>query len=205
MNIIPKEIGKRLRALREKHGLTRDKLVEKIEVKCYSAISTTSIQRYEDGEILPKIDNLICFAEFFDTTLDYIIFGKETSNDNSFTYYDNFKRINRLIYSLSAYLAKDDSGKCHLIFWEEEFNRLYERLDNFAGDDDYDFLKRGKDTKMSLETLDSLIEDFREDKEQLLPTPERLAAWSMAQGINPLDEYNKRVAQRNKAKNKTAK
>ena len=28
MNIIPKEIGKRLRALREKHGLTRDKLVE---------------------------------------------------------------------------------------------------------------------------------------------------------------------------------
>ena len=205
MNIIPKEIGKRLRALREKHGLTRDKLVEKIEVKCYSAISTKSIQRYEDGEILPKIDNLICFAEFFDTTLDYIIFGKETSNDNSFTYYDNFKRINRLIYSLSAYLAKDDSGKCHLIFWEEEFNRLYERLDNFSGDDDYDFLKRGKDTKMSLETLDSLIEDFREDKEQLLPTPERLAAWSMAQGINPLDEYNKRVAQRNKAKNKTAK
>ena len=89
-------VGKRLRKLREGQELTINEVVERLSNNYFLDVDEKSIRRYEKGEFLPKIDNLICLAELYDTTLDYIVYGKETSDDNSFTWYDNFKRLNRL-------------------------------------------------------------------------------------------------------------
>jgi len=172
--------------LRNKNKLTIGDLVEKLQNEHYIDIDEKSIRRYEKGEFLPKIDNLICLAEIFKTTLDYIIYGKETSDDNSFTYYDNFKRLNRLIYSLAVNFLKDEkTGKCYLELWEDEAKLYWERLNNFGINDNYKYEKRNATPKFSLNELDLLIEDFAEYDEQLLPTKKRFDAWLKSQGINP--------------------
>lgn len=88
-------VGIRLKELRNKYKLTIDDLLDRLQDEHNVVIDEKSIRRYENGEFLPKIDNLICLSEIFNTTLDYIIYGKETSDDNSFTYYDNFKRLKK--------------------------------------------------------------------------------------------------------------
>ncbi|MBE5743335.1 MAG: helix-turn-helix transcriptional regulator [Clostridiales bacterium] len=179
-------VGKRLKELRKKSKLTIGDLLEILQNEHYVDIDEKSIRRYEKGEFLPKIDNLICLAEIFNTSLDYIIYGRETSDDNSFTYYDNFKRLNRLIYSLSVNFVKNEStGKCYLELWDEESKIYWERLNNFGINDNYKFEKRNAMPKFSLRELDLLIEDFAEYKEQLLPTKKRFDAWLKSQGINP--------------------
>ena len=182
-------VGIRLNELRKKNKLTINELIEKLQNEYYIDIDEKSIRRYEKGEFLPKIDNLICLAEIFNTSLDYIIYGRETSDDNSFTYYDNFKRLNRLIYSLSVNFVKDDAtGKCYLELWEDESKLYWERLNTFGKNDNYKFEKRNRLSKFSLKELDVLIEDFADYKEQLLPTKARFDAWLENQGINP-EEY----------------
>ena len=186
-----KSVGKRLRELRNNKKLTIDKLLDILQNEYYINIDEKSIRRYEKGDFLPKIDNLICLAEIFDTTLDYIIYGKETSDDNSFTYYDNFKRLNRLIYSLAINFVKNDlTGQCYIELLDEESKIYWERLNTFGMNDNYRFEKRKENSKFSLKQLDLLIEDFAKYKEQLLPTKKRFDAWLENQGINP-DEYLK--------------
>ena len=183
------KVGIRLKELRNKNKLTINELIEKLQNEYYIDIDEKSIRRYEKGEFLPKIDNLICLAEIFNTSLDYIIYGRETSDDNSFTWYDNFKRLNRLIYSLSVNFVKDnDTGKCYLELWEDESKLYWERLNTFGKNDNYKFEKRNELSKFSLKELDVLIEDFADYKEQLLPTKARYDAWLKNQGINP-EEY----------------
>ena len=104
-------VGKRLRKLREGQELTINEVAERLSNNYFLDVDEKSIRRYEKGEFLPKIDNLICLAELYDTTLDYIVYGKETSDDNSFTWYDNFKRLNRLIYSLAVGFGKSSEDK----------------------------------------------------------------------------------------------
>lgn len=187
-------VGKRLKELRNKNKLTINDLVEKLQNEHYIDIDEKSIRRYERGEFLPKIDNLICLAEIFNTSLDYIIYGRETSDDNSFTYYDNFKRLNRLIYSLAVNFVKDDTtGKCYLELWEEESKVYWERLNTFGINDNYSFEKRGALPKTSLKALDALIEDFSEYKEQLIPTKKRFDDLLESQGINPKEYFIKKM------------
>jgi transcriptional regulator with XRE-family HTH domain len=188
-------VGVRLKQLRENKHYTINKLLEIMQNDYYVEIDEKSIRRYEKGEFLPKIDNLICLAEIFNTSLDYIIYGKETSDDNSFTYYDNFKRLNRLIYSLSVNFLKDDcTGKCYLELWEEESKVYWERLNAFGISDNYKFEKRNTAPKISLKELDSLIEDFAEYQEQLLPTQERFFNWLISQGINPNKDLKNKLS-----------
>lgn len=186
-----KDAGKRLNLLRKQNKLTIDELVEKLQNEYYIDIDEKSIRRYEKGDFLPKIDNLICFADLYNTTLDFIIFGKETSDDNSFTYYDNFKRLNRLIYSLSVNFVKDDkTGKVYLELWEDESKVYWNRLSTFGVNDNYCFEKRKQAPSFSLKKLDDLFLDFTEYKDQLLPTKERFDKWLISQGIDP-EEYLK--------------
>lgn len=170
--------GKRLRALREKKGLTISELAEKISNKYLCSIDEKSIRRYEKGEFLPKIDNLICFADFFDTTLDFIIYGKELSDDNSFTWYDNFKRLNRLIYSLSLIPFKNsENGNICLELWEDEAKLFFEKINAYSKGLNYMFESKGESASFSVKELDYLFEDFRKYNEQLVPVA--------------LDRYNK--------------
>ena len=65
------ESGKRIKALRKKHGLTQEKLAEQL------GIAVNTVARIEIGNRGISIDLAIELAVRFDTTLDYILLGRE--------------------------------------------------------------------------------------------------------------------------------
>lgn len=188
-----KEIGQRLKQLRKDNKLSIEKLVDKM-TENYIDINEKSIRRYEKGEILPKIDNLIYLAEIFNTTLDYIVFGKETSDDNSFTWYDTFKRLNRLVYSLVIELSmNNENGKYCYEFWDDEIKVYWERLNHFGVNINYLFYNKGGNPVFSVKDLDNLFIDFANDNEQLYPTKKRLYNHLISKGIDPEVFIQKRL------------
>ncbi len=60
------ESGKRIKALRKKHGLTQERLAEQL------GIAVNTVARIEIGNRGISIDLAIELAVRFDTTLDYI-------------------------------------------------------------------------------------------------------------------------------------
>lgn len=61
-----KEVGERLRTLRESIGLSQMKMADLLGLK------QPSINRYEQGTATPTVENLRKYADFFDVSLDYI-------------------------------------------------------------------------------------------------------------------------------------
>lgn len=188
------DVGKRLRGLREGQGLTIDDVVARLSDEYYSNVDEKSIRRYEKGEFLPKIDNLLCLADLFNTTLDYIVYGKSTSDDNSFTKYDCFKRLNRLIYSLAIGFVKNtQDGKIYLELWEDIWKVYYERLQSFGVNQNYLFEYKNADPNFVVEDMDNLFLDFKSDEEQLAPTLERYNKYLRSKGYNPEEVLRRRI------------
>ena len=61
-----KEVGKRLKALRESIGLSQVKMAEAI------GSTQSSINRYENGQSTPPVELFRRYADYFDVSLDYI-------------------------------------------------------------------------------------------------------------------------------------
>ena len=61
-----KEIGKRMKELRENLGFSQAVLAEHIHA------TQSSVNRYENGQTSPPIDYLRRFADFFDVSMDYV-------------------------------------------------------------------------------------------------------------------------------------
>jgi len=64
-----KEIGKRLKVLRESVFLTQAKMAELL------GSTQSGINRYEHGQSTPPVELFIAYADYFDVSLDYI-FGR---------------------------------------------------------------------------------------------------------------------------------
>lgn len=58
---------KNLRALRESHGISQQKLADAI------GISQQSVNKYENHQTQPDIVTLIQIADFFHTSVDYLV------------------------------------------------------------------------------------------------------------------------------------
>lgn len=56
-----------LKLLREKHGVTQQRLAQAV------GVSQQSINKYENHNVEPDISTLIAIADFFHTTVDYLI------------------------------------------------------------------------------------------------------------------------------------
>lgn len=61
-----KEIGKRMKELRENLGISQAALAG------YIHTTQSSVNRYENAQTSPPIDYLRRFADFFDVSMDYI-------------------------------------------------------------------------------------------------------------------------------------
>lgn len=70
-----KEIGKRLGEIRRQKGLTQEKLAEQLDV------TPKHISHCEAGSSIFSINTLIDFCTLTNSSLDYIIYGK--NNDNT--------------------------------------------------------------------------------------------------------------------------
>lgn len=65
------EIGKNLRKLRTDKKLTQDQLAEQLH------ITRQAVSNWENGKTQPDIDTLTQIAEFYDVSIERIIYGKE--------------------------------------------------------------------------------------------------------------------------------
>ena len=170
------KVGIRLNELRKKNKLTINELIEKLQNEYYIDIDEKSIRRYEKGEFLPKIDNLICLAEIFNTSLDYIVYGRETSDDNSFSWYDNFKRLNRLMFTMQIKMFRDveNTSDVYLKLSDNEAKEWFGRIERFMESKRLMLDSKGIEKITDIKDLDSLFEDFKKDQTQLLPIEERI-------------------------------
>mgnify|MGYP002524712835 CR=1 FL=1 len=175
-----KEFGSRLQALRKNKNLTIDKFVETLSNEFHLDMDEKSVRRYECGEYLPKIDNLIAISEYFGVSLDFLIYGKQTSDDNSYTWQDTFKRLNRLIFSavLIPWMENNKNspfyGKYYFTSYDEEVSVYMERLLSFTKDKNYNFEVRRKSPFFDIQDYDHLIGDFGEYTDDLRPSPKRM-------------------------------
>ncbi len=65
------EVGQRVRDLRNSHGMTAEELSEKLDY------SHSHVSKVESGQHCYSMDFLICLAQYFDVSLDYLILGRE--------------------------------------------------------------------------------------------------------------------------------
>lgn len=197
-------IGTRLKKLREEKNYT---IIDFINIcqNQYCDINEKTIRRYEKGESIPKLDNLIIFSEIFDVSLDYIIFGKETTDENSFTWKDSFKRLNRLVYSCVLLpFSVNDNNKTNYIFagFDDELNVYINKLFTFCIQKNYNFENRGKSPDFTIHDLDNLIQGFEDINEQLVPTKERVDYLLNQSGINPEEFLINKIIEIEKKRNK---
>ena len=61
-----KELGERLRILRESVKLSQVKMADLLGVK------QASINRYEQGQSAPSLETLVKYADYFDVSMDYL-------------------------------------------------------------------------------------------------------------------------------------
>lgn len=61
-----KELGERLRILRESVKLSQVKMADLLGVKQFS------INRYEQGQSAPSLETLVKYADYFDVSMDYL-------------------------------------------------------------------------------------------------------------------------------------
>ena len=76
-----REIGKRLKALRESVHLSQDKLA----LSLYTTQS--SINRYENGQSTPSADMFRKYADYFDVSLDYIFCRTENPEGKAYAFH----------------------------------------------------------------------------------------------------------------------
>ena len=169
-------VGNRLRELRENKGMTVIEVAKTLAEDYYCNIDEKSIRRYEKGGFLPKIDNLICLAELYDTTLDYIVYGKETSDDNSFTWYDNFKRLNRLLYTMQVKMLRDREkvSDVYLKLLDDEAKEWFGIIERYIENRKNMFTHKGLEKEIAVKDLDALFKEFKKDRTQLLPIEEKV-------------------------------
>lgn len=88
-NEIRKEFGKRIKYFRQQRHLTQKEMAAKLEV------ALSQYNKYEYGLHVPPIEKLVLLADFFDTTIDYLITGSRTDDRvlNNTRFLKRFKEL----------------------------------------------------------------------------------------------------------------
>lgn len=156
-----KQVGIRLKKLREDKKLTQEELVEKLQDKYKIEINKRSVSRYENGSS-PNIDNLLYLADFYNVSVDFLLFGKTLTDDNSYSWSDTIKRLNRLLYQYVLYPIEiedhEDSpfGKYIFVTFDEEIDCYMENYMQKAHVFDYKLRTKKEPSKIKIEELDNL-------------------------------------------------
>lgn len=66
------EFGNRLRSLREQRDLTMEMLADDMNAKYGLTLGKGTISRWESGATDPAISFVVCVADYFNVSLDYL-------------------------------------------------------------------------------------------------------------------------------------
>jgi len=75
-----KEVGKRLKALRDGALLSQAKMAEEL------GSTQSSINRYENGQATPPVSLFLAYADYFDVSMDYIFARTEKPEGKLYEY-----------------------------------------------------------------------------------------------------------------------
>ena len=78
--MILKEVGERLKSLREGSGLSQTK------IGAFNGINQSNLARYELGKASPPLQLLLWYADYFDVSLDYIFGRTDTPQGKLYNY-----------------------------------------------------------------------------------------------------------------------
>ena len=81
-----KEVGKRLKALRESLGLSQVKMAEAL------GSTQSSINRYENGQSTPPVALFRRYADYFDVSLDYIFERTDNPQGKLYEYHPKIEQ-----------------------------------------------------------------------------------------------------------------
>ena len=94
-----KELGERLRILRESVKLSQVKMAELLGVK------QSSINRYEQGQSAPSLETLVKYADYFDVSMDYLFARTDNPQGKLYEYRpkiaagsDEMKQFNEMCF-----------------------------------------------------------------------------------------------------------
>ena len=79
------DIGKKLKDLRAKSGLSQEKVAERLYV------SRQAISKWENNEAFPDMENLVALSKFYNVSVDYILDADEIRAEDKSTPADNKK------------------------------------------------------------------------------------------------------------------
>lgn len=100
-----KKVGKTISNLRKKHGMTQMQLGEKLYV------SDKAVSRWETGEGLPEILNLIELSKIFNVSMEYILKGEGADDVEQTQPFQESKEINEPYYNQSTTNEKQFTQK----------------------------------------------------------------------------------------------
>ena len=198
-NIDMVAVGERIRSLRKEKGLTQEKLEEALY------INKQTISRYERGEDLPRIENLVALADFFEVTTDYILFGRhrekeEKKSAEKTTWYEIFRYLNRLVFfHVMEIVGTNNKEEIGAVFRDDELKVYYSRLEAYAMITNYDLFVLGKRCTLEewLKKADECFLDFKEV--ELEPIEERANRFWTQKGKDPTEiekEFRWKMANR---------
>lgn len=172
-------IAKNLKKLRKERKLSQAQVIDLIGEHM---VSLRSYKDYESGKTTPTIDKMVILANFYGCSLDYLTTGRSTTFDDSFTWTDSFKRLNRLIYPLAVISKKitDENnlccGKYMMLVIDKETNEYLDSLNSKIGLDNL-MNERGIMTIHSIEAFDEVCQKFSFLKGDLDISEERIAKY----------------------------
>lgn len=143
-----KEIGKRLSRIRKDKKLTQEEVISSIgELN----LSLRSLKSYEKGKTMIELPKLIVLADYYNVSLDYLIYGRKTINLDDGTWSASLTMLGRLAsrFVLMPYKSEKDEfypGKWKFVAFDPETNAYMDKC--FASldmqrimDEESDFLR----------------------------------------------------------------
>ena len=93
----------RIKYLRKRQGLSQEELADKI------GVSRQAVSKWESEQSVPDLKNIIIMSDFFKTTTDYILKGKEpvsvTNKKTFYPMYQGFVLIFATLFGIWSFTA----------------------------------------------------------------------------------------------------
>ena len=195
---IIKNISKNLRGLREEHDLTQEQLIQEIGEEY---LSLRSYKSYEKGSLtkVPLLEKLILLADYYHVSLDYLVFNKPSTYDDSNTKGDCLKRLTNLIYTNVLFPVKEEDiksqyyGKYLFLAYEPEVQVFMRSFEAICADHNYQFEYLNQNPFKGRKTWDKAFRNMKNLNDDWSPTKQRYDSLLIEAGYDPVKFFNEHM------------
>lgn len=122
------EVGRRMKEIREAHNLTQEQMAEILKV------TTNAVRDYEKGNYGVSKDVMLRLKQYFNVSIDYLLFGDNTEKEKLLFLLDNASEESKMkafMYLLTYYMLAKKKGSMKdvdLNLAMESFKELFEEI-----------------------------------------------------------------------------